>query len=61
MPILNPINLVPTYTQSKQDILIHCLSLDRRGPEINNGSSAQWALLVSPGAAHQLVAAVRSG
>lgn len=25
---------------SEQDILIHCLSLDRRGPEINNETSA---------------------
>jgi hypothetical protein len=27
-------------TDAKQDIHIHCLSLDRRGPEINNGACA---------------------
>src|SRR6266487_6622972 len=43
---------------SKQDILIHCLSLDRRGPEINNGVSttasqplaAGWCPRLGPGA-----------
>jgi hypothetical protein len=29
-----------TRSLGEQDILIHCLSLDRRGPEINNGGSA---------------------